>query len=209
MRSLIPALVVLPLLAGCPKSQSPGSIDTPILKKRNNPFEDTQDLDDTVSKDVDINGDGVVDQRLWHNASGTLVRREVDLNLDGHMDVFTRFGADGKLEREEMDGDFDGRIDWVDYYKAGKRTKSAADTDYDGWPDSFNTYSNARLTRRERDTDGDGVVDFSERYDANGEIIPDSSLLEGASQATPAASTPSSDAGTEPPPTPASPEDAP
>ena len=79
MRSLIPALVVLPLLAGCPKSQSTGSIDTPILKKRNNPFEDKQDLGDIVPKDVDINGDGIVDQRLWHNAAGTLIRREVDL----------------------------------------------------------------------------------------------------------------------------------
>ena len=87
------------------------------------------------SVELDRNGDGHVDYRVYYDARGKVAREELDFNFDGKMDTFYYY-KDGVLQREELDTHFDGRIDiWV-YLLDG-------------------TY----VLRYERDMDGDGKAD--------------------------------------------------
>ena len=134
--------------------------------------------DGLVVQEVDLNEDGNPDVFNYFKPLGDdrrLVRKELDLNLDGRIDVISFFDETGKLEREDMDGDFDGKFNHVYHYQEGRRVMAEWDTDYDGKPNIFVYYENANgkmvASRKERDTTGDGLIDYWERYDAEGNVV--------------------------------------
>ena len=125
-------------------------------------------------QEIDLNSDGSPDIynyfRERENAPRLMLRKEIDLDRDGRVDVRTYFTDEGTLEREEMDGDFDGHFDWVDHYQSGERVMSEQDTDNDGQMNVFSYYEKGKITRKERDTNADGLIDYWERFDAEGNV---------------------------------------
>ena len=87
------------------------------------------------SVELDRDGDGHVDYRVYYDAKGRVAREELDFNFDGKMDTFYYY-KDGVLQREELDTRFNGKIDISVYLLDG-------------------TY----VQRYERDLDGDGKPD--------------------------------------------------
>jgi hypothetical protein len=85
--------------------------------------------------ELDRNGDGETDYRVYYDSGGKVAREELDFNFDGKMDTFYSY-KDGILQREELDTHFDGKIDISVYLLDG-------------------TY----VQRYERDLDGDGTPD--------------------------------------------------
>ncbi|HTP57496.1 MAG TPA: hypothetical protein VMM82_01175 [Spirochaetia bacterium] len=131
MTKAIP-LVLLCLLAACGLSAldkaAPGSMaaaPTPLLP-RGAP---------NGSVELDRNGDGVVDYRVYYDARGKVAREELDFNFDGKMDTFYYY-KDGVLQREELDTRFNGQIDiWVYLLEGTYVQRYERDLDGDGKPD--------------------------------------------------------------------------
>jgi hypothetical protein len=132
-----------------------------------------------VLQEIDMDGDGRTDVfnyfRERSAASRLRVKRKADLNLDGQIDAISEFDEEGELERELWDSDFDGSLDWTDHYQGGVRVMAEMDTNYDGRSDIWFYYvkgddGRPRIDRKERDTNGDGLIDFWERFDAEGNV---------------------------------------
>ena len=70
------------------------------------------------SVELDRDGDGRVDYRVYYDAKGQVAREELDFNFDGKMDTFYYY-KDGVLQREELDTRFNGKIDLVVYLLDG------------------------------------------------------------------------------------------
>jgi len=87
------------------------------------------------SVELDRNGDGVIDYRVYYDAKGKVSREELDFNFDGKMDTFYYY-KDGILQREELDTHFNGKIDLIVYILDGKYIQRyERDLDGDGKPD--------------------------------------------------------------------------
>jgi hypothetical protein len=85
--------------------------------------------------ELDRNGDGAIDYRVYYDSRGRVSREELDFNSDGKADTFYYY-KDSVLQREEIDSHFNGSIDIRVYLLDG-------------------TY----IQRYERDMDGDGKPD--------------------------------------------------
>ena len=85
--------------------------------------------------EMDLQGDGVVDYRVYYDERGALSREELDFNHDGKMDTFYYY-KEGIAQRVEIDSHYNSRIDiWV-YLLEGKYIKRyERDTTGSGKPD--------------------------------------------------------------------------
>ena len=85
--------------------------------------------------EMDLQGDGVMDYRVYYDEKGALSREDLDFNHDGKMDTFYYY-KEGIAQRVEIDSHFSGRIDiWV-YLLEGKYIKRyERDTTGSGKPD--------------------------------------------------------------------------
>jgi hypothetical protein len=85
--------------------------------------------------ETSLNGDGVVDDRVYYDRRGAISREELDYNHDGKMDTFYYY-KDGLLDRVEIDSKCSGTIDiWV-YLVEGKYIRRyERDTTGSGKPD--------------------------------------------------------------------------
>ncbi len=176
MRS-IPALAIL-LLVACHGGKAGSPVEA--AAKPDRITERALPDEGLVVQEIDLDGDGRADVFNYYReraeASRLRVKKEVDLDLDGTIDVISEFDEDGNLQRELMDSDFDGSLDWTDHYENGQRVMAEMDTDFNGLPDVYFYYTVAegqrpRIDRKERDTNGDGLIDFWERFDAEGNVI--------------------------------------
>jgi hypothetical protein len=70
------------------------------------------------SVELDRDGDGDIDYRVYYDAKGKVAREELDFNFDGKMDTFYYY-KDGVLQREELDTRFNGKIDLIVYLLDG------------------------------------------------------------------------------------------
>ena len=85
--------------------------------------------------ELDRNGDGLIDYRVYYDAKGKVAREELDFNFDGKMDTFYYY-KDGVMQREELDTHFNGMIDiWVYLLDGTYVQRYERDMDGDGKPD--------------------------------------------------------------------------
>jgi hypothetical protein len=70
------------------------------------------------SVELDRNGDGLIDYRVYYDARGKVAREELDSNFSGKMDTFYYY-KDGILQRVELDTHSNGKIDLVVYILDG------------------------------------------------------------------------------------------
>jgi hypothetical protein len=85
--------------------------------------------------EIDRDGDGKVDYRVYYDEKGAAVREEMDFDYDGAMDTFYFYQA-GVLQRQEIDSNKDGRVDlWVYLLDGSYVKRYERDTDGDGKPD--------------------------------------------------------------------------
>jgi hypothetical protein len=126
------SLVLFCLLAGAGLSAldkaAPGSMAAPPVPT---PLLPQGAPNGTV--ELDRNGDGVVDYRVYYDAKGRVAREELDFNFDGKMDTFYYY-EDGVLQREELDTHLDGKIDLIVYLLDGKYVKGYERLDGNGKP---------------------------------------------------------------------------
>jgi hypothetical protein len=83
--------------------------------------------------ELDRNGDGVIDYRVYYDAKGRVSREELDSNLDGKMDTFYYY-KDGVLQRVELDTHFNGKIDLIVYLLDGTYVQRYERLDENGKP---------------------------------------------------------------------------
>jgi hypothetical protein len=83
--------------------------------------------------ELDRNGDGLIDYRVYYDAKGKVSREELDFNYDGKMDTFYYY-KEGVLVREELDTHLDGTIDLIVYLMDGKYVQRYERLDGDGKP---------------------------------------------------------------------------
>ncbi len=89
-----------------------------------------------VSSDgIDINRDGVLDERWIYSARGTLVRMEVDRNLDGKIDHIVQYDERGLAQSAQSDDNFDGKFESTSTFRDGNVVTMQSDTNGDGFPD--------------------------------------------------------------------------
>jgi hypothetical protein len=90
--------------------------------------------------ELDRNGDGKVDYRVYYDGNGKVSREELDFDFDGTMDTFYYY-AGGVLQRQEIDTNGDGKIDlWVYLLDGTYVQRYERDTDGDGKPDIVKTF---------------------------------------------------------------------
>lgn len=146
-------------------------------------------------RELDRNGDGIVDQREYYDSAGFLEKEESDSDYDSVFDWFawyrdsmrirSEYDIDGdnrsdffryyrrtshgvRPEREERDENADGLIDvWKYYDESGSLEREERDEDADGRVDLWKYYDVWGLLRVGRDTDGDGHIDRWERVRAS------------------------------------------
>jgi len=94
-----------------------------------------------------------------------VVRREVDLNGDGKVDEWDAYDEDGNLAKAVYDLDFDGKPDLVVSYEKGQLVKKELAPGFDGMARTVAYYENAKLVRKERDSKGKGAIDTWEYYE--------------------------------------------
>jgi hypothetical protein len=94
-----------------------------------------------------------------------LVRKELDINGDGLIDIRRVFDEQETLLRESLDLDFDGRVDQTNLYDHGTLVKKERDLDYNGKPDEWVLYEKGKIVRKERDANSDGRVDYWEYWE--------------------------------------------
>ena len=85
--------------------------------------------------ETSLQGDGIIDDRVYYDRKGAISREELDFNRDGKMDTFYYY-KDGVLDRVEIDSKYTGSIDvWV-YLVEGKYIRRyERDTTGSGKPD--------------------------------------------------------------------------
>ena len=85
--------------------------------------------------EIGLDGDGVLNYRVYYDVKGDISREQLDYNHDGKMDTFYYYESGG-LTRVEIDSTFTGRIDiWV-YLVEGKYIRRyERDTTGSGKPD--------------------------------------------------------------------------
>jgi hypothetical protein len=90
--------------------------------------------------ELDRNGDGKVDYRVYYDRSGRVSREELDFDFDGTMDTFYYY-AGGVLQRQEIDTNGDGKIDlWVYVVDGQYIQRYERDTNGDGKPDLVKSF---------------------------------------------------------------------
>ncbi len=94
-----------------------------------------------------------------------VVRREVDLNGDGKVDEWDAYDEDGNLAKAVYDLDFDGKPDLVVTYEKGQLVKKELAPGFDGMARTVAYYENGKLVRKERDSKGTGKIDTWEYYE--------------------------------------------
>ncbi len=110
-----------------------------------------------------------------------VVRREVDLNGDGKVDEWDAYDEDGNLAKAVYDLDFDGKPDLVVTYEKGQLVKKELAPGFDGMVRTVAFYENGKLVRKERDSKGTGKIDTWEYFE-NGELDRIGTDLDGDGQ---------------------------
>jgi hypothetical protein len=88
-----------------------------------------------IGSELDRDGDGKVDYRVYYDERGGVAREEMDFDYDGTMDTFYFYQA-GVLQRQEIDSNRDGKVDlWVYLLDGSYVKRYERDTDGDGKPD--------------------------------------------------------------------------
>jgi hypothetical protein len=94
-----------------------------------------------------------------------VVRREVDLNGDGRVDEWDAYDEEGNLAKVVYDLDFDGKPDLVVSYEKGQLVKKELAPGFDGLARTIAYFENGKLVRKERDGKGTGKIDTWEYYE--------------------------------------------
>jgi hypothetical protein len=85
--------------------------------------------------ETSLQGDGIIDDRVYYDRKGAISREELDYNHDGKMDTFYYYEG-GLLSRVEIDSKCTGRIDIRVYLVEGKYIRRyERDTTGSGKPD--------------------------------------------------------------------------
>ncbi len=85
------------------------------------------------SVEIDRNGDGLIDYRVYYDAKGKVAREELDSNFGGKMDTFYYY-KDGVLQRVELDTHSSGKIDLIVYLLDGTYVQRYERLDENGKP---------------------------------------------------------------------------
>lgn len=118
---------------------------------------------DTVlrQKEIDEDGDGVMDLVEVFNAKGELER--VEEKKAGKTVLTWFYGKDEILLRGEEDKNQDGKTEIWYIYENGKIKTVEEDTNFDGKPDLWEAYDDIEaLVKRSKDLDFDGIPDFTD-----------------------------------------------
>ena len=143
---------------------------------------------------IDLNGDGILDEKWTHAPSGTVMKSELDRNLDGKIDYIVHFDRHGLLATAESDDNFDGVFETKIRFHLNNIETAEVDTDGDGYRDLVSHYTNGilssvdfvnpatalnlrveyyklgKITMAELDTNKDGTLDTRYFYNVLGEI---------------------------------------
>ncbi|MCM2285902.1 MAG: hypothetical protein NDI81_14045 [Desulfobacula sp.] len=118
---------------------------------------------DTVlrQKEIDENGDGVMDLVEVFNPKGELER--VEEKKAGKTALTWFYGKGEVLLRGEEDKNQDGKTEIWYIYENGKLKTVEEDTNFDGKPDLWEEYDDIEaLVKRSKDLDFDGTPDFTD-----------------------------------------------
>ncbi|MBU4009684.1 MAG: hypothetical protein KJ882_02865, partial [Proteobacteria bacterium] len=82
-----------------------------------------------------------------------------DTNKDGKIDQFIYLNAGGKVVKVENDGNADGIMDRFQYYEKGKLVRVERDLDNNQKIDCWDIIEEGKRARQEKDSKGNGKID--------------------------------------------------
>jgi Putative prokaryotic signal transducing protein len=150
---------------------------------------------------IDLNGDGIADERWTYSPSGRATQQTMDRNFDGRIDWIARYDVRGQIDTAEADDDFNGSFETRYVYRRGNVELVEVDTDGDTvtdlrWrnehgvlvrgefldpttarPVRVEHYRLGKMTHAELDTDADGRMDTRISYDRLGEPVRREAIL--------------------------------
>ncbi|MFN0162013.1 MAG: DUF2007 domain-containing protein [Burkholderiales bacterium] len=151
---------------------------------------------------IDLNGDGIADERWTYSPSGRATRQTMDRNFDGRIDWIATFDVRGQIDTAEADDDFNGSFETRHVYRRGSVELGETDTDGDtvidlrsyyehgvlvrgefldpttARPVRIEHYRLGKMTHAELDTDADGRMDTRISYDRLGEPVRREAILQ-------------------------------
>lgn len=119
--------------------------------------------------EFDHNHDGAVDNRVFYDATGTVVEADDDADFSGSFET-KEYYHDGVIVRSEIDNDGDGRPDVKNFYVSGTPAWSETTDPRTGAVVRVDTYENLRLVSADLDLDRDGFRETRRYFDRFGEI---------------------------------------
>ena len=149
-------------LTGCNKNSE--EVKSAADVAENKLQQQTFDVTGLELEEIDINGDGRADQRVY-SQEGVVLYVVRDLNFDGKTDITEFYDVTGARSRDEIDLDYDGVCDLIVTYENDKPVKKEFSVDFEGNRHGVQLYdSNGNRTQINHDYDADGNVDVIEFY---------------------------------------------
>ncbi len=180
MRTLIPVLCMVALLAGCGGGKSTQKPDDKATAgasdslPANDRIKQEKKGDESVTE-FDLNGDKKPDAFVYTVRAkredgkeyDRLSRKELDINWDGKIDISRTYDEKEQLVKESLDLDFDGRVDQVNFYEKGAIVRKERDLTSSGKISEWVYFEKGHIVRKERDNNGDGKIDYWEYWEGD------------------------------------------
>ena len=122
-----------------------------------------------VERRNDPNGDGMLEERLFFHADGSLARRQADTDQNGNLDMLEIY-RNGLTHMQQWDQDQDEQYEKVAFFEKGDIIRVEEDSDLDGIRETAVVYRNGKPFVQSVDANQDGKEELKIFYDTGGQI---------------------------------------